>query len=172
MIDIINDPFVVSRIHQVALVVRDLEAAMRAYWERLRIGPWAIYTFDATTVQEMTYRGQRQEHAMRIGFTRAGDVQVELIQSLRGPNIYEEHLAERGEGLHHLGVTVPDLGEAVQQMEARGYSVIQSGRGTGIRGDGGYAYLETRDWLAAYLELIEVPAERRPPEAVYPPAPG
>jgi methylmalonyl-CoA/ethylmalonyl-CoA epimerase len=149
-----------------------LEAAMRAYWERFRIGPWAIYTFDETSVREMTFRGQRQAHAMRIGFARSGEVQVELIQSLRGPNLYEEHLAEHGEGLHHLGITVPDVGAAIQQMEARGYQVVQSGRGTGIGGDGGYAYFETRGWLATHVELIELPAERRAPEAVYPAEPA
>lgn len=162
------DAFPIPRIHQIALVVRDLDAAMRAYWERFRIGPWAIFTFDPTTVREMTYRGRQQDYAMRIAFARSGDVQVELIQSLRGPNLYEEHLQRHGEGLHHVGVPVPDLGEAIRQMEALGYTLLQSGRGTGIAGDGGYAYFDTDGPLAAIVELIELPRERRSPEAFFP----
>ena len=34
-----------GRVAQVAFVVRDLEAKMRAFHEDLGVGPWAIYTF-------------------------------------------------------------------------------------------------------------------------------
>jgi methylmalonyl-CoA/ethylmalonyl-CoA epimerase len=48
--------------------------------------------------------------------------------------------------------------------------VIQSGRGYGRWGDGGYAYLDTEESLGMILELIEVPRERVPPEREFPPA--
>ena len=163
-------PFAVTRVHQVALVVPDLEATMRAYWERHRVGPWARYTFGPETVQEMTYRGRRQDYRMRVAFARSGEVQLELIQPLDGPSIYHEFLAAQpGGGLHHIGALVPDLAVAIREMQARGAVMIQSGRGTGVAGDGGYAYFETQGTLAAILELIELPATRRSPEAIYPP---
>ena len=31
---------------QVAMVVRDLDAAMKRHWDVFKIGPWDIYTFD------------------------------------------------------------------------------------------------------------------------------
>ena len=161
-------PFPVTRISQVAMVVRDLDAAVRHYWHRLGIGPWRIMTFEPPDVRDMTYRGKRQDYRMRIALATCGDLQLELIESLEGPNIYEEFLAAHGEGMHHLGVFVDDLDAAVREMEARGYAMIQSGR-TGIRGDGGFAYFETEDPLATTLELIKLPSERKAPDAIYPP---
>ena len=31
---------------QVAMVVRDMDAAMKRHWDVFKIGPWDIYTFD------------------------------------------------------------------------------------------------------------------------------
>jgi hypothetical protein len=168
--DNLLDPFVVTRIDQIAVVVRDLEVAMRAYWERLGIGPWAIRTFDRTAVRQLTFRGEPADFAMRCAFARSGEVQIELIQSLRGPNLYEEFLEQHGEGLHHVGIIVPDLAAATAGMARRGFPVVMGGIGTGIDGDGGFAYFETTTALAALVELIELPRTRVPPEAVYPPA--
>jgi len=167
----VGDPYPITKINQVAMVVRDLDAAVRDYWDRLKIGPWAIMTFEPPHVRDMTYKGARQDYRMRIAFAMCGDLQLELIQSLDGPNIYEDFLAEHGEGMHHVGVFVPDIGVAIADMEARGYTMTQSGR-TGIHGDGGFAYFDTDGPLATTLELIQLPSERKPPEAFYPPTPG
>lgn len=163
-------PYLNQRLHQVALVIPDLAAAMRDYWERLGVGPWAIFTFGPTTVQSMTYRGRSQGYSMRLAFARWGDVQIELIEPLAGPSIYHEFLeANPAGGLHHIGLLTDNLAEGIATMEAAGYPMIQSGRGTGIRGDGGYAYFEAPGTgLAAIVELIELPGERKTPEAIYP----
>ena len=78
-------PYPVTKINQVTMVVRDLDAAVRDYWERLRIGPWRIMTFKPPDVRDMTYRGKRQDYRMRIALAMCGDVQLELIESPEGP---------------------------------------------------------------------------------------
>lgn len=98
-----------------------------------------------------------------------GGLQLEVIESLEGPNLYEEFLASHGEGIHHVGVWVPDLRAGIGELEARGYVLIQAGFGTATRGDGGFAYFETDGPLKTTLELIEVPKERPAADAVYPP---
>lgn len=156
-------------INQVALVVEDLDAAVRRYWERLGIGPWRIYTYQPPLVKDMTYRGRPHEYRMRLAIAYAGDVMVELIQPLSDENVYTEHLRQKGPGLHHVGVFVPLLRDAVADATRAGYQVLQSGRGYGLHGDGGYAYLDTQDLFGMIVELIELPKERVEPEAVYPP---
>jgi methylmalonyl-CoA/ethylmalonyl-CoA epimerase len=37
---------------QVAMVVRDMDAAMKRHWEVFKIGPWDFYTFDAAKVRD------------------------------------------------------------------------------------------------------------------------
>ena len=38
---------------QIAIVVRDLDAAMRTYVDEYGIGPWEIYEFNPDTVDQM-----------------------------------------------------------------------------------------------------------------------
>ena len=92
---------------------------------------------------------------------------LELIQSLAGPNIYENFLTAHGEGMHHVGIWVDDLDAAVKELQARGYAMIQSGR-MGVHGDGGFAYFETEGPLATTIELNRTPNQCKPPAAVYP----
>jgi len=160
--------FPVGKIGQVAFVVRDLEAKMRAFWEDFGIGPWAIYTFAPPRVKDMTYRGSPQSFSMRVAFAMCGDTQIELVQSLTGPNLYDEFLAQCGEGVQHLGIHVTDMSSATEQMQSLGYSMVQSGRGYGVQGDGAFAYFATSDRLGTLIELIQLPKERYPPEATYP----
>ncbi len=89
-----------------------------------------------------------------------GETQLELVQSVAGPNLYEEFLAQCGEGVQHLGVHVADMDSATRQMRALGYELIQSGRGYGVRGDGAFAYFATADRLSTLIELIQLPQER------------
>ncbi|MHB8731457.1 MAG: VOC family protein [bacterium] len=150
------------------MVVTDLEAAVRRYWERLGIGPWRIYTYEAPMVKEMTYRGRRQDYRMRLALAQAGDITLELIQPLSNDNIYVEHLKRKGPGVNHVGVIVPSVADAVAEAAKSGFAVLQSGSGYGLRGDGAFAYLDTEEALGVIVEVIEVPKERRTPEAVFP----
>lgn len=158
----------ITKIDQVCVVVRDLRKAMAEYHARLGIGPWRTFTFAKPPLRELTYRGKPADYSMRIGFAQFGQLQYELIEPLAGPTIYHEFLERHGEGIHHFGTVVPNLDAAVAEAEAAGYRVLQSGRGTGVLGDGGFAYLSTDDTLNAIFELIEIPRERRAPEGIYP----
>jgi len=160
--------FPITHFDQIGLVVRDLEASMRRYWERFRIGPWRVYTYGPPLLKGMTYRGRAQEYTMRIALCQHGPQVVELIQSIAGPNIYDEFLAAHGEGLHHVRTVVDDFAAAAARLEAAGYACIQSGRGFGARGDGAFAYFDTTADLGMIYELAELPKERVPPELVYP----
>src|SRR5438876_11772448 len=102
-------PFPIEKINQVAMVVRDLDAAVRTYWETFGVGPWRMLEFGPETVRELTYRGKVQPYKMRIALAMQGDLQLELIESLQGPNIYEDFLRDHGEGMHHFGIVVPDV---------------------------------------------------------------
>jgi len=161
--------FPISQVDQVCVVVRDLRAAMEHYWSILGIGPWRVYTYGDPLVKDLTYRGKPADYKMRIALTTKGPLMFELIEPLKGPTIYHEFLERNGEGIHHMGIFVPSFDRAVAEAREAGFEVIQSGRGFGLHGDGGFAYLSTEAKLGAIYEVIERPAERHPPEEVYPP---
>ena len=114
--------FASPKVNQVAIVVRDLDATMRNYWEMLGIGPWSVYTFAPPLVKEMTYRGRLQDYAIRLALAQAGDVLYELVQPLSGENIFEEHLQRKGESVHHIGVFVASYDQAVAEATRQGHS--------------------------------------------------
>jgi len=158
----------IRAIDQVAVVVRDLEAAMRHYAERVGIGPWSVYTYGPQRMPRMTFRGEERPYVMKLALAFAGATMYELIESVEGPNIYEEFLAARGEGLHHLGYYVEEIDAEIEAMAAKGYPLLQSGRGFGVDGDGAYAYFDTERELRCIMEAIELPRQMPPPERIYP----
>lgn len=161
--------FKLKEINQICLVVKDLDRAMEAYWRNFGIGPWRVYTYGPPLVKDTTYRGRPESYHMRLALASVGNIGLELIQHLDGDTVYKEFLERAGEGVQHLGVIVENLGRAVEQMQQAGFRVIQSGRGYGVHGDGGYAYVDTADELGVVYELIELPSERVEPERIYPP---
>jgi catechol 2,3-dioxygenase-like lactoylglutathione lyase family enzyme len=155
-------------IRQIALVVEDLDGAVRSWWDRLGVGPWTVYELAPPRLKDMFHRGQDVEFSLRHALGWKGEVQFELVQPLDGPSIFAEHLEEHGEGLHHLGVYVPDHASAVAQLEEQGFEAIQGARGFGETGDGAFAYFESDHPLAAIIEVIEAPSVRMQPAYVYP----
>jgi catechol 2,3-dioxygenase-like lactoylglutathione lyase family enzyme len=163
-------PFLQEGVAQVAIVVPDLEAAVEQYWSLFGIGPWHFYTYGKPLVRRMTYHGRPSEYKMRIALSYLGPLRIELIEPLEGDTVYADFVAEHGYGVHHFGLLVEDMAQALDKAEAAGLSMIQDGAGFGRDGDGHYAYLDTEKQLGVMLELIERPQGRVEPEKVYPPS--
>jgi methylmalonyl-CoA/ethylmalonyl-CoA epimerase len=161
-------PFLNNGIAQVAIIVKDLDKAMAHYWNQFGIGPWHVYTYGKPLVKHMTYHGEPAAYKMRIGLSYFGPMRVELIEPLEGETVYADFVAEHGYGVHHFGLLVEDMEEALAEAEAAGLTMTMDGAGFGLDGDGHYAYLDTEDTLGVTLELIERPKGRVIPERIYP----
>lgn len=131
---------------QVGFVVRDLDQAVALY--EPMFGP-----FSTMDVGPMTYnyRGAQEECDMRIAFGRSGDVEIELIQWLRGGCPHKEFIDAGREGMHHLRFRVDNLEDKVAEAETLGYRAVWGKR---YSGEMAVAYLE-RDGDALWLELFE-----------------
>ena len=83
-------------IQQIAFLTRDLEQSMQAWIDTLRIGPWRVFRFTDETVKNLKVSGKLVEEPFefRIGITHVGDMEIELIQPVRGPMIYQDVLVE------------------------------------------------------------------------------
>jgi methylmalonyl-CoA/ethylmalonyl-CoA epimerase len=147
-----------AEVHQVGIVVADLDTALAAYSGLCGSAPddWRLDVFGPDSVDELTVRGARASFSMRLAFHGQAP-EVELIQPLAGPSIYAEWLAERGSGLHHLAVVVRSLDEATAAMERAGFPPVQAGRGFAPDGRGGFAYYDTTAALGYLLEAVELP---------------
>ncbi|MGM0675546.1 MAG: VOC family protein [Spirochaetota bacterium] len=161
-------PFLDAGIGQIAFVVEDVEAVVKKYHDVFGVGPWSFYTYGKPLVSRMTYRGKPADYEARIALSYFGPMRVELIQSIRGPSVYDEFIEKHGYGVQHFGLLVDNMEEALQQAEAAGYPMIMDGAGFGKNGDGHFAYIDTEDDFDVVYELIERPKERHPPEMVFP----
>jgi hypothetical protein len=150
---------------QICVVVRDIEAAMRAYVHDYGIGPWDIYEFNPDTVRDMHEDGQPVERAFRLALAKVGGVQWELIQPLDDESIYARFLAEKGEGVHHIGVASPSFDGTIAELEGKDHEVIFGGEYRGVR----FAYLSTDRDLGVVTEIFAAPPGlEQKPDAVYP----
>lgn len=144
-----TQPALFKQITQVAMVVKDVEATAKRYWDDVGVGPWKFYTIDPRNTGSMMLRGKPVEHAFRAAIATIGDTQLELIEPLDENSLYAEHLAAHGEGLHHIAVSVESFDAARSHLKSKGYSETQSGRTFNIAN---YCYFDTDKHLGCITE--------------------
>ena len=142
-----------TRLHHVALLVESLEALLPSLAARgWASGPINSYPQEGT---REAYVGAADPAAEPYG-------RLLLVQSA-GAGPYARALSERGPGLHHLGLAVPDLSAFAAALPTSGWYVHPFS----LRGGA-----QLRDlWLCrpgfpALIEVFESPAIERPPALV------
>lgn len=95
----------------------------------------------------------RRSPLSKLPNTGLPGVNVELIEPLRGPSTYTEHLDGGGSGIHHIGCfAYNDPHSVVETYERAGIPVVQSGRFEGLE----FWYLDMTDELDGVI--LEVAA--------------
>lgn len=144
-------------INQLGYVVKHSSDTATKYQNLFGANPPVIFDAEVTDVREGRDGKAVPPYKIRFAFVTLGELQLEFIQVLEGtPTLYTNFLKRSGEGLHHVGVNVPDLKAVVDIASAMGFSVLWSGQIYSVP----FAYLDTQDQLGTILELIEV----RPPK--------
>jgi catechol 2,3-dioxygenase-like lactoylglutathione lyase family enzyme len=163
-----QNKFPLPGIAQIAIIVPNIDKAVKTYWERFGIGPWHHYTYGKPLVKRMTRNGEPSEYKMKVALSYIGNMRIELIEPLEGDTVYKEFVEKHGYGVHHLGVLTDDMQTSIKQAKECGIEMTQDGAGFGPDNDGHYAYLDTEELLGTTIELIERPKRRQPPEKIYP----
>jgi methylmalonyl-CoA/ethylmalonyl-CoA epimerase len=159
------------KIHQIAWVTRDLERSMKAWVDNLKVGPWTVLTFTEKTLKYLDVDGRRVTEPFKflIGISWIGEIQVELIQPVYGPMIYEAFIQKHGEGLHHFKERISQdaIDEVLKEYKEKGIEVTQTGQ---FKEDFHY-YLNTEPRLDFVLELGNCPLLNLPKDEfpTYPP---
>jgi hypothetical protein len=158
------------KITQIAVVVRDIEAAMKSYCETLGWGPWSVFDYKPPLLHDTYVRGEAVEFRMIGAETKVDGLGFELIQPVSGPSIYQEFLDTHGEGVQHIACmkhTMEESDQLKEQWRRHGADVAMSGRiGDSIE----FYYLDTGPLLKFVLESGSGHAIDLQPTYVYPPA--
>ena len=135
-------------IHQIALVVKDVEKAVERYSSVLGLGPFRRLELD---MPEANSQGGKRPMRAKLAFARAGAVELELIEPGEGDSFYREFLEAKGESMHHVGIRVTDIENAVSGFGALGIGVLQSGRTEHIA----FAYMDTEKTMGMIVEFTQ-----------------
>ena len=135
------DPRHFGRVHHVAVVVRDLEAALGFYKD--------ILGLPLDVVQEVP-----SDH-VRIAFLSVGESKIELVSPTDETTGVARFLASKGEGFHHVCLEVADLAAELTRLGIEGVELIDSAPRRGAEGP--VAFIHPRSCHGVLVELIEAP---------------
>lgn len=126
-----------TRIDHVAVVVKDLEAAVATYQHNF----------------ELQKAGGGEVSALGIhnAFLQIGGARIELVTPTSATGPVAEFLEQRGEGMYLLSLEVEDLDEAVTHLEAAGARVRIAEGSTGQR----LAFVSPKSAHGVLLQLLE-----------------
>lgn len=140
----------IAPVSQMAWAVRDMDSAM-AFWTRLGVGPF--FVTEHLALQNRFYRGEPTDFDMSAAITYWGDTQIEIItQHDRAPSVFRDWLDRDASGMHHIGITVPSLSDAVAALEQAGGTQVHTHSVPGIAAA---AYFEVPG-EQTYVEVIEM----------------
>ena len=93
------------------------------------------------------------EYKFYLAISYIGNTQVELIQPVYGPTIYQKFIDERGEGIHHYKEKIrpEDWDSVIASYEKLGMKVTQKG----TYGNARYCYIDSDPKLHFIVELSD-----------------
>jgi len=94
------------------------------------------------------------DQKVRVAVFRLGDSRVELLESTEADSPIGRFIAKRGQGIHHLALSVADLPEALRKLESEGVRLIDREARVGA-GNEQIAFLHPSSTAGVLIELIE-----------------
>jgi len=128
-------------IHHIAIVVRELDAALAFYQHALGL-----------TLSE---RRVVPEEGVEIAVLPTGESEIELLQPLSAEGGVAAFLEKRGEGLHHVCLRVDDIEAAMARLSAAGAQLLSEEPRVNVHGTR-YVFVHPRTAHGVLLELYEV----------------
>jgi methylmalonyl-CoA/ethylmalonyl-CoA epimerase len=140
-----------SRIDHVGIACRDLDAAIGRYQ--------ATFGLQVASLEVNEEQGVR-EAMLQVGRTGPGTGggwppgYVQLLEPLGPDTPVGRFLARRGEGLHHVGYGVNDIGQALATLGVRGVRLLDERPRHGSMG-ASIAFLHPADLGGVLTELVQ-----------------
>jgi methylmalonyl-CoA epimerase len=128
-----------SRIDHLGIAVRSIDEALRFYRDQLGL--------------TVTLRETVEKEKVHAAMLPVGESRIELLEATEPDSVIAKFIDKRGEGLHHIALTVPDLAAAVERLRASGARILNEPRA----GAGGhlYSFIHPASTGGVLLELIQ-----------------
>ena len=128
-----------SRINHLGIAVRSIDQALGFYRDQLGL---TVSLRETVAVEKV--------HAAMLP---VGESRIELLEPTDQDSVIAKFIDKRGEGLHHVALTVPDLRAAVERLKSAGARLLNEPR----PGAGGhlYVFIHPDSTGGVLLELIQ-----------------
>jgi methylmalonyl-CoA epimerase len=130
-----------TRVHHVAIVVRDMDKALQFYRDQLRLPLDVLLPIESDGV--------------RIAFLPVGESNIELVEPTDPATGVARFLDSRGEGFHHVCLEVDDVAAELVRLGEAGVELIDKAPRRGAEGP--VAFIHPRSCHGVLVELIEAP---------------
>jgi methylmalonyl-CoA epimerase len=129
-----------TEIDHVAIAVNDLDAAIEYYRNAYGV--------------EVEHREVVESDGVEEALLKVADSYVQLLSPVRDDSPVAKYLANKGEGLHHIGYRVDDCAAALAAMVAAGATAIDQAPRPGSRGTT-VAFVHPKGSFGTLIELVQ-----------------
>jgi methylmalonyl-CoA/ethylmalonyl-CoA epimerase len=135
------DPFLVDVDH-IGIAVHDLDAAVREYGAAFGVEP--------------VHRERVEDQGVNEVLFRVGTSYIQLLGSLGPETPVGKFLDRRGEGVHHVGYRVRDVGRVLARLKTAGVPLVDETPRPGSRGTT-VAFAHPKGFRGVLVELVQEP---------------
>ena len=139
-----------TRIDHVGIACRDLDRAIGLYQATFGLEVVSLEVNEEQGVRE----AMMQAGAGPAGVGALGVGYVQLLEPLRPDTPVGKFLARRGEGIHHVGYGVSDVGQALAAIAGTGIRLVDERPRHGSMG-ASIAFLHPADLGGVLTELVQ-----------------
>jgi methylmalonyl-CoA/ethylmalonyl-CoA epimerase len=160
-----------TRIDHVGIACRDLDRAVALYQATFGLEVASVEVNEEQGVREAMMRvgadamtvvakaGPAAARALTPGVAGVRPGYVQLLEPLSPDTPVGKFLARRGEGLHHVGYGVSDIGQALATVAGTGIRLIDERPRHGSMG-ASIAFLHPADLGGVLTELVQIVSSR------------
>ena len=137
----VNQNNIFRTLHHVCVVVHNIEKAV-AYYESVGIGPWLEFPSLEPFKHELDVPDRQGFFNLRYRYVNLDNFQLQLCEPSESNTPQRRFLETHGEGVFHLGFTVPNCNQAETEAAGLGLKTLMRGR---LPEGGGFNYFQTAE---------------------------
>ncbi len=139
----------IDRLHHVAVVVKDADAALKFYRDVMGL--------------QVTADAVLEDQGVRGVLLACGENEIELIQPTRDDTGVARYLASKGETLHHICFRTDDIDAELARLKSLDVQLVDETPRTGLAGR--IAFIHPKAMHGVLVELAQPPADAHASDA-------